>query len=285
MMWSGVRRALIASVSLLLPSGCSSKDSASTQDTTAASGSSPLESYLNSLPEDSGAFKTFGSSADAVYWAAFFVNSDEATREAEDMLGTARRQDSVFKPPAKVRHGKSGQAVESSDRQEQSSTTATPQALHVLHRAQATMSPPQIDAILNRPLMLGPIRVAVIRDPSVNQVVGQATCDAKGAPIILLATASKRPINEYAFLFFREHEMAHLTKGHISCPGHRFRTGGPEQELEADCEASRVLQAFPNGLRVIDRTWANLVTLKDNHDGTHPSPKKRADNLDSSCTP
>lgn len=278
-------RALIVGLPLLLPSACSSKESASTLDTTRPVGSTSIERYLSSLPVQAGAFQALGSSTDAKYWTAFFVNSDDASMELQQRIDSTRARDTAQKLAAKVGRGRHGVTAERRSSQGESSTQAASQALRALQRAQATMSPPQIDSILNRQLMLGPIRVAVIRDPSVNQVVGQATCDARGAPIILLATSPNRPINEYAFLFFREHEMAHLTKGHISCPGHRFRTGGPEQELEADCEASRVLQTFPNGLRVIDRTWANLVTLKDDHDGTHPSPKKRADYIDSSCTP
>lgn len=147
--------------------------------------------------------------------------------------------------------------------------------------------PPKIRDALFRRLEIDGREVRVRITDSVNGKIGRATC-ADGDPVIHMAAepSKKLRINPYAFLFFREHEFAHVANEHVDCDAGR---GYPEedwskkQEFEADCAAARLLISFTDGQRIFDRAWAILDGIPSGPSATHALPKERADHLDSVC--
>jgi hypothetical protein len=158
------------------------------------------------------------------------------------------------------------------------------EVLRALERATRNLGAPALDAIAKRQLKLGNQVVTVIKHSRVDDRIGVAECDGT-RPIIVIA---QRPTQSFAYavlLFFREHELAHHTLGHIDCSkGKSTRSGGPEQELEADCAAARVLDSFPDGRRVIDIVFGHLFAWAFPQSQTHPSTRARANALFSACT-
>ena len=153
-----------------------------------------------------------------------------------------------------------------------------------LRRATARIGPPQLGAIANRELKLGNQTVVVKNHTDVSDAIGVATCEGT-TPIILLAPRPIQPISNAAMMFFREHEMAHHVLGHIDCSrGQTVRTGGPEQEIQADCEAEKTLAMFQDGGRVVDIVFGHFWTWDQPPSVTHPSSRNRANALFTSCS-
>jgi len=148
------------------------------------------------------------------------------------------------------------------------------------------MAAPDIEPILKRPLLFNGRSVPVLLSSRADRYIGEAVATRDGyANVLGKAPDPTFRLNPYALLFFREHEMAHITLGHItSRGGHGIRTGGPEQEFEADCEAVRVLLGFRDGRSVLDRAWSVLNSIPGGDTKTHPAPSKRAKHIDDVCT-
>jgi hypothetical protein len=147
--------------------------------------------------------------------------------------------------------------------------------------------PPKIRDALFRPLEIDGREVRVRITDSVNGKIGRATCDGRD-PVIHLAAEPRKKlrINPYAFLFFREHEFAHVANEHVDCDagrGHPKEDWSKKQEFEADCAAARLLISFTDGQRIFDRAWAILNGIPSGPSPTHALPKERADRLDSVC--
>jgi hypothetical protein len=153
-----------------------------------------------------------------------------------------------------------------------------------LERATARIGPPQLGAIANRELKIGNQIVVVKNHTDVSDAIGIAECEGT-APIILLAPRPVQAISNAAMMFFREHEMAHHVLGHIDCSrGQTVRTGGPEQEIQADCEAEKTLIQFQDGQRVVDIVFGHFWTWNQPGSVTHPSSQSRARALFASCS-
>jgi hypothetical protein len=224
------------------------------------------QSYLSRLPTANASLKP--SDPYARFWGDYFKASQRDRERAED----------VYRRTVELLSSKS---------QDTSSVAMLKaHALALVTRATATMSAPDIEKILMRPLIHDGDTVHVVVDRRANDIIGLATCAQGGYAIVLGARPnSKFRLNPYAFLFFREHEFAHITKGHIVCQNGRLkRTGGKEQELEADCEAVRVLLEYPSGGRVIDRAWSVMDGMPGGDTPTHPAPRVRAEEMDK-CDP
>ncbi len=152
-----------------------------------------------------------------------------------------------------------------------------------LLRATARIGPPQLGAIANRELRFGDHIVSVKNHTDVSESIGVAECEG-AAPIILLAPRAPQPISNAAMMFFREHEMAHHVLRHIDCSrGQSVRSGGPEQEIQADCEAAKTLVMFPDGDRVVDIVFGHFWTWNQSGSVTHPSSRARASALFTLC--
>lgn len=152
-----------------------------------------------------------------------------------------------------------------------------------LQRATARIGPPQLGAIANRVLKIGTQIVVVKNHTDASDVIGVAECEGQ-TPIILLAPRPTQPISNAAMMFFREHEMAHHVLGHIDCStGQTARTGGQEQELQADCEAAKTLSNFQDGERVVDIMFGHFWTWNQGASTTHPSSRTRAAALYREC--
>jgi hypothetical protein len=224
--------------------------------------SDPLSTYWAALPVSEAGGDEFPTHPDFSFWQAYFDAVIRAEGRAEERLQILRRLERTAQDPSPALIQK---------RQE---------AQSVLRQLQLTMRPPDVTAILNRPMESNgvPIEVRVVRDA--NGHGGIATCDGR-RPIIQLAAQPPRALHSYAMLFFREHELAHHTLGHISCvTGKTRRTGPPSEELDADCEAARVLALYQNGAVVVDRTWGTFHTMGLGPSKTHPSTIERALHLD-----
>jgi len=158
------------------------------------------------------------------------------------------------------------------------------EARSALQRATARIGPPQLGAIANRELKIGNQIVVVKNHTDVSDAIGVAECEGT-TPIILLAPRPIQAISNAAMMFFREHEMAHHVLGHIDCSrGQTVRTGGPEQEIQADCEAEKTLIAFQDGQRVVDIVFGHFWTWNQPASATHPSSQGRARALFTTCS-
>jgi hypothetical protein len=159
-----------------------------------------------------------------------------------------------------------------------------------LTRAADTLSddviaPPQLGPIANRELRLGDQIVPVMNHTRANDRIGIADCDG-AMPVILLAPRPTLRIAHAALLFFREHEFAHLALKHINCAvGQRTRSGGPQQEVDADCAAAKTLIKLQDGRRVVDMVFVHFYLWNLPASETHPSSVERANALLLHCAP
>lgn len=158
------------------------------------------------------------------------------------------------------------------------------ETLTALERATRSLGAPALEAIASRELKLGNQVVTVIKHSRVDDRIGVAECDGR-KPIIVIAHRPTHSLAYAGLLFFREHELAHHTLGHIDCSkGKSTRSGGPEQELEADCAAAKVLTSFSDGIRVVDIVFGHLYAWAFPASQTHPSTRARASALFTQCT-
>jgi hypothetical protein len=140
--------------------------------------------------------------------------------------------------------------------------------------------PPDLAPMANRPLRLPEGTVTVQYDRSANKVLGVAECQGT-APVIILAANPRYEMLAEAAVFMREHEFAHLALRHVDCRSSRpARSGSRQEELDADCYASRVLQQFHDGRMVVGFTTLHFKFWNAAADGTHPASVDRATALE-----
>lgn len=219
-----------------------------------------FEAYYRTLPPDDSAHDDTGP--DLLFWARF-------TENAELTPILAKADLDILLPPRSGRLG--GRATEDQ----------ISRARYTLARATRPLGPPEVSEILNRVLVARGQPVYAVSAPSANSSWGEAVCRGK-RQVVLLALKPQQRLSDYTMLFIREHEIAHHELGHVNCAiGKTRRSGGPQEEHDADCAAARALLHFRAGSRVLDRSWANFSYLRIGRTPTHPSTQARADTIES----
>jgi len=269
-----------------------SRDSVAQSDSVSQS---PVARYIASLPLAPDTVPRL--EADVAYWNSFLSRADTLQkafdqrlelRDTNPLAGAAvaaseAAAQAVVTARAEVRGRVAGGFGARGGAARTGKEPVPGQGTVVFDRSRATMKPPQIQAIVERRLTLDSVVIVVQRNRSADKIWGLATC-AGATPVVYLAVKPSTHLNDYAVLFVREHEVAHHSLGHVDCKrGKRFRTGLSDEEYLADCEAVRVLRSFPQGLRVIDRTYSVLEGMSDGDSEDHPSSSHRAKHIDDVC--
>lgn len=143
--------------------------------------------------------------------------------------------------------------------------------------------PPDVSQIINRPLTYEGQEIIEEEHRKANGRIGWATCE-EGRYKIYYAKKKDRRISPECFVFFREHEFAHIKLGHVSCDRQSSVPTLQQREIEADCEAVRALVAFGHdGVGVIYQAVGTLRGMNYGRAATHPASVDRADHIDAGC--
>lgn len=142
---------------------------------------------------------------------------------------------------------------------------------------------PNVGDMLNRRLVFNNDTIQEKKNRYANRRIGFATCDGE-KPVIWYAARIDGRIIDSNFVFFREHEFAHIKLGHIQCKLNDNRPVIRQREMDADCEAVRTLLQFgEDGRNVINQAIGTLLGINQRSSSTHPSSTDRVDNLRTKC--
>lgn len=137
---------------------------------------------------------------------------------------------------------------------------------------------PDLSPFLSRKFFLGSRIILEKQSKEANRVIGFAKC-IEGVPTIVFASKQSPKICMEAFVFFREHEFAHLKLGHAGCGVSSNVFDSHQKEKDADVEAMKTILTLPDGYRIIDFIIATFYTLNLDADQYHPSSYDRIQNL------
>jgi hypothetical protein len=134
---------------------------------------------------------------------------------------------------------------------------------------------PEPDSFLSKPLLLNNVKVIEEKNKIANGHIGVAACHGGSVKILYSTRPDERICNE-VFIFFREHEFAHVKLKHASCTYSQDSKTKVEQEIEADAEATVSILKKTDGDLIIMYVCAALYAMNEKAHATHPSSKQRA---------